>query len=79
MVMIISRILRTAYGRVLIQGSHAPLIELGAGFHAELNGRENDYFNDSILGFSDAQIDENFKRIFDFTELWDFVDVSIRK
>jgi ABC-2 type transport system ATP-binding protein len=75
---VISRILRPTEGRVWVRGSVAPLIELGAGFHPELTGRENVYLNGAMLGFSRAEMQEKFKRIIDFSELWDFIDAPLR-
>jgi ABC-2 type transport system ATP-binding protein len=75
---VISRILRPTQGRVWVRGSVAPLIELGAGFHPELTGRENVYLNGAMLGFSRAEMQGKFKRIVDFAELWDFIDAPLR-
>ena len=65
-------------GKVSINGRIAPLIELGAGFHPELTGRENVYLNGVILGLSRQEIDKQFKNIVDFAELWDFIDQPIK-
>jgi homopolymeric O-antigen transport system ATP-binding protein len=51
---------------------------MGAGFHAELTGRENIYLNGSLLGFNRHQIDETFDQIVDFAELPDFMDAPLR-
>jgi ABC-type polysaccharide/polyol phosphate transport system ATPase subunit len=75
---VISRILRPTQGRVWVRGSVAPLIELGAGFHPELTGRENIYLNGAMLGFSRTEMQEKFQRIVDFAELWDFIDAPLR-
>lgn len=55
-----------------------PLLELGADFDKELTGRENIYLNGAILGFSRREMDQKFKRIVDFSELWDFIDAPLR-
>lgn len=75
---VIARVLRPSEGRVIVRGKVAPLLELGAGFHPELTGRENVYLNGSILGHSRAEMDELFDGIVDFAELWDFIDMPIR-
>jgi ABC-type polysaccharide/polyol phosphate transport system ATPase subunit len=54
------------------------LLEFGAGFHPELTGRENVYLNGALLGFSQREMEDKFKRIVDFAELWDFIDAPIR-
>src|SRR4030066_206021 len=56
-------------GRVEVKGRIAPLIELGAGFHPELTGRENIFLNGAMLGFSQAQMEERFERILAFAEI----------
>ena len=75
---VIARVLRPTKGRVRVRGSVAPLIELGAGFHAELTGRENVYLNGAMLGFSQAQMKERFDHIVEFAELGPFIDAALR-
>jgi ABC-type polysaccharide/polyol phosphate transport system ATPase subunit len=75
---VISRILRPTSGRVWVRGSIAPLIELGAGFHAELTGRENVFLNGAMLGFSQTEMESKFDGIVDFAELSDFIDAPLR-
>lgn len=65
-------------GEIKINGDIAPLIELGAGFHPELTGRENVTLNGVILGMSKEQVAEKFKEIVDFAELWEFIDQPIK-
>jgi len=65
-------------GNVEIAGKIAPLIELGAGFHPELTGRENIYLNGSILGMKQKEIDKKFKSIVDFSELHEFIDTPVK-
>jgi ABC-type polysaccharide/polyol phosphate transport system ATPase subunit len=65
-------------GKVKVSGRIAPLIELGAGFHAELTGRENIYINGTILGLSKTEVDERIEKIIDFAELKDFIDTPIK-
>jgi len=75
---VVSRILRPTAGQVWVRGSVAPLIELGAGFHPELTGRENVYLNGAMLGFSQAEMQARFEGIVEFAELWDFIDAPLR-
>lgn len=75
---ILCGILRPDQGRVRIQGRFAALLELGAGFHPDLTGRENIYLNGSLLGISKAQINKRFDKIVSFAELEGFIDTPIR-
>ena len=75
---VIARVLRPTKGRVRVRGSVAPLIELGAGFHPELTGRENVFLNGAMLGFSQAQMKERFDRIVEFAEVGSFIDAALR-
>jgi ABC-2 type transport system ATP-binding protein len=70
--------LRPNQGRIVSRGRLAALLELGAGFHPELTGRENIYLNGSILGFSRTQIDRIFDDIVGFAELEDFIDNQVK-
>ncbi len=65
-------------GDVSIRGRIGALLELGAGFHLDLTGRENIYLNASLLGLSKQEIDERFDAILEFSELSEFIDVQIR-
>jgi ABC-type polysaccharide/polyol phosphate transport system ATPase subunit len=66
-------------GQVLVRGRVSPLIELGAGFHPDLTGRENIYLNASILGLSNRQIRERFEEIVAFAELGEFIDMPVKR
>jgi len=65
-------------GKVIIQGKVAPLIELGAGFHFELNGRENIFLNGVILGLKEKYIKEKYDEIVDFAEIREHIDTPIK-
>jgi ABC-type polysaccharide/polyol phosphate transport system ATPase subunit len=66
-------------GRVEVNGSIAPLIELGAGFHHELTGRENILLNGLLLGLSKRQVQEREAKIIEFAELGEFIDSPIKQ
>ena len=78
MLKLISGILTPHKGSVQVNGTIAPLIELGAGFDMELTARENIYLNGTLLGHSRRFMDEHFEEIVEFAELWDFLDVPIK-
>ncbi len=75
---IISGTIRPNAGAVRVRGSMSALLELGAGFHPDLTGRENVYMNGSILGFSRIQIDEMIADIIDFSEIPAFIDTQVK-
>lgn len=75
---LIAGVSRPTKGSVGTAGRVAPLIELGAGFHPELTGRENVYLNGIILGMSRREVTAKFSEIVDFAELWDFIDSPIK-
>jgi ABC-2 type transport system ATP-binding protein len=66
-------------GEVYVRGRVSPLIELGAGFHPDLTGRENVHLNGSILGMSDREINEQFDAIVEFAELQEFIDTPVKR
>ena len=65
-------------GRIEISGKVGALIEVGAGFHPMLTGRENVYINGSILGMSKKEIDKKFDEIVDFADIGDFIDSPVK-
>ena len=73
-----ARILRPDRGQVIVDGKLSALLELGAGFHQELSGRENVYLNGSILGLSRKQIDDRFDEIVEFAGLERFIDTPVK-
>lgn len=78
MLKIISGILAPTKGSVQVNGSIAPLIELGAGFDYELTGRENIFLNGAILGYSKKLMLEKYDEIVDFSALRDFIDAPVK-
>ena len=75
---IIAGVTKPSDGRITVSGRVAPLIELGAGFHPELTGRENTYLNGSILGIRKKQMERLYKGIVDFSDLQDFMDQPVK-
>ena len=75
---VISRVLVPTEGRVWIQGKVSPLLELGAGFHPELTGRENVFLNGTLLGHSLREIEDHLDEITEFAELGAFIDAPLR-
>lgn len=74
----ISGILKPYKGSITVNGSVAPLIELGAGFDAELTARENIFLNGCILGHSEQFMKDHFDEIVDFAEIRDFLDSPLK-
>ncbi|MFP5360578.1 MAG: ABC transporter ATP-binding protein [Actinomycetes bacterium] len=74
----ISGVLTPDEGQIGVRGRIAGLIEVGAGFHPDLTGRENVYLNGAILGMSEAQIEEKFAEIVAFSEIEDFIDTEVK-
>lgn len=75
---VIAGILRPSSGELEVDGRVAALIELGAGFHPEISGRENVYINGSILGLTRKEIDRRFDDIVEFSGLEDFIDEPVK-
>lgn len=75
---VISRVLIPTEGRVRIRGKVSPLLELGAGFHPELTGRENIFLNGTLLGHSRREIESRLPEIIEFAELGAFIDSPMR-
>ncbi|MBI4525722.1 MAG: ABC transporter ATP-binding protein [Deltaproteobacteria bacterium] len=65
-------------GAIKIRGRVGGLLEIGAGFHPTLSGRENIYLSGAVLGLSKGEIDKKFDDIVDFAELWDFIDAPVK-
>lgn len=75
---LVARVMQPTNGRVVTYGRVAPLLELGAGFHPDLTGRENIFLNAAILGFDQQDVAQRFDRIVEFAELKDFIDAPLR-
>ena len=75
---LITGILEPTSGDIITQGRIASLLELGAGFHPDLTGRENIFLNGSVYGLNRRQMRQRFDEIIDFAELGDFIDVPIK-
>lgn len=75
---VLAGILRADEGSAVARGRLSALLELGAGFHPELTGRENVYLNGSILGFTSREIRNLFDDIVEFAELEQFIDEPVR-
>lgn len=78
MLKLISGVLRPDAGRVLTRGRVAGLIEVGAGFHPDLSGRDNVYLNAAILGMTKDEIDARFDEIVEFSEIGEFIDTEVK-
>jgi ABC-2 type transport system ATP-binding protein/lipopolysaccharide transport system ATP-binding protein len=74
----IARVLHPALGRVVVRGRVAPLLDLSAGFHPELTGRENVYLYGTLLGHTHRQMEGLFDEIVAFAELREFIDAPLR-
>lgn len=75
---ILAGVMYPTKGNVVVHGSIAPLIELGAGFDMELTARENIYLNGAILGYNRPFMDAHFEEIVEFSELRQFLDVPLK-
>lgn len=75
---IIAGVLEPSKGSCTVEGSIAPLIELGAGFDLELTARENIFLNGALLGYSKKFIQEHFEEIVEFAEVRDFLDMPMK-
>ena len=76
---LIAGIFRPARGKITVHGQVASLIELGAGFHPELSGRENIELNGLLLGLSKREIAQREAGIIEFAELGDFIDAPVKQ
>jgi lipopolysaccharide transport system ATP-binding protein len=76
---LITGIMKPTSGRIELNGRLSALIEVGAGFHPDLTGRENIYLNGTILGMRRVEIDRKFEAIVEFSGLADFIDTPVKR
>ena len=74
----VAGVFKPTRGKITVNGTIAPLIELGAGFDMDLTARENIFLNGAVLGFSKEHMLAKFDEIVDFSELHDFLDVPLK-
>src|SRR5918999_827813 len=75
---LVAGITKPTQGEVRVRGRISALIELGAGFHPEISGRENVFINGIMLGLSKREIARRFDEIVEFAELQDFIDAPVK-
>ncbi|HVG22749.1 MAG TPA: ABC transporter ATP-binding protein [Thermoanaerobaculia bacterium] len=78
MLKLISGILKPTSGKLTVNGRIAALIELGAGFHPEITGRENIFINGIMLGLSRREIEQRYDRIVEFSGIREFIDQPVK-
>lgn len=66
-------------GKIIVNGKVAPLLEIGAGFHPDLTGRENIFMNGAILGMSIKEIKSKIEDIIEFSGIREFIDMPVKK
>jgi ABC-type polysaccharide/polyol phosphate transport system ATPase subunit len=74
---LVAGITKATTGKVVVNGRISALIELGAGFHPEISGRENVFINGIMLGLSKKEVARRFDEIVEFAELEDFIDAPV--
>ena len=79
MLKILSRIMQPTRGEMIVNGRLSALIEVSAGFHQDLTGRENIYLNGTILGMKRTEIDSKLDAIIDFSGLEEFIDTPVKR
>lgn len=75
---IMAGIFEPSKGKVSVQGTLVPFLELGVGFNPELTGRENVFLNGIILGMTKKYVESKFDEIVDFAEIRDFIDLQVK-
>lgn len=75
---LIAGVSQPSSGKITVYGRVVPLIELGAGFHPELTGRENIFLNGVILGLSEKEIKSRIEKIIEFAEIKKFIDTPVK-
>jgi|CXWL01.1.fsa_nt_gi lipopolysaccharide transport system ATP-binding protein len=76
---LLSGILRPTKGKIIVSGKISALIEVGAGFHPDLTGRENIFLNGAILGMKKEEIRKKLDEIVEFAQLNDFIDTPVKR
>jgi lipopolysaccharide transport system ATP-binding protein len=76
---VLSRITHPTEGEIILRGRVASLLEVGTGFHPELTGRENIYFNGAILGMTKQEIEDKFDEIVEFSGVKEFLDTPLKR
>jgi homopolymeric O-antigen transport system ATP-binding protein len=76
---IIAGVYRPTSGKIRVEGTIAPLIELGAGMHPELTGRENILLNGLLMGYSKKDMAEREQRVIDFADIGDFINAPVKQ
>lgn len=76
---LLSRITEPTRGRIIMRGRAASLLEVGTGFHPELNGRENIYLNGAILGMKRSEVKAKFDEIVEFSGVEKFLDTPVKR
>lgn len=74
----LSRVIKPTTGEAIIRGRMTPLLELGSGFHPEMSGRDNIFFNGAVLGMKRAEMLKKFDEIVDFSEISEFLDMPVK-
>ena len=75
---LVAGMLKPSTGRIVVDGRVAALIELGAGFHPEISGRENVFINGAVLGLSRKRIEQRYEEIVEFSGLADFMEEPVK-
>ncbi len=75
---VLARVYKPTSGEINLEGRVAPLLELGAGFHPDLTGSENVFFNGVVLGLTRKQVEERMDEIVAFSEIGDYIDAPVR-
>jgi len=75
---LISRIIQPTSGTIKVNGRVTALLELGAGFHPDLSGRDNIYLNGAVMGLTRRQIERKLDEIIEFAEIDEFIDVPVK-
>lgn len=75
---IISGLMSPTSGRVVLHQPVASILEIGSGFHPELSGKENIFFNGQLMGYSKKEIESRYQRIVDFSEIESFMDTPVK-